>query len=451
MFTMKKVFIFGILMLFLVSFVCADDGKKSIGQSCLYNSQCESGYCLFDPLEIETGVCAEKPKPIGSSCFKNTHCESNYCKFHDPLAETGVCACTTNDDCFQCVGFKLNQIACVNGECIDIYDYVPICNKEKCNAPCVIDDDCPQPDCVGCYAYCDTQTCTCIEMGPQCQSDDDCSEGKVCSNEVCVSVAGCIDNCGDGNCDEIVCQGPGCPCSETEETCPEDCNETQTDKICCRIYGLGNMMKKVNIRYQWVEESDCVTSKGFVGGGREIVDNKFCEIQNKIKKIIKAKNRLRIQAQEGECPENCICTGSVTRCRLTDGTREMTVTAGKSGNIIVQVKGINMSTNVTLYHHNGSVYGVFKNNQTKIVNVMPDEVKEKIRARIKAKLQDEEIELDEDGIYQVIANKKARLFYLFSVREKIRAQIDSETGEIIRIRNPWWGFLARDVKEEVEE
>jgi hypothetical protein len=33
----------------------------------------------------------------------------------------------------------------------------------------------------------------------------------------------CVDRCGDGNCDEIVCQAEGCPCAETELSCPEDC------------------------------------------------------------------------------------------------------------------------------------------------------------------------------------------------------------------------------------
>jgi putative hemolysin len=33
----------------------------------------------------------------------------------------------------------------------------------------------------------------------------------------------CKDLCGDGICQEIVCLAVGCPCSETPETCPKDC------------------------------------------------------------------------------------------------------------------------------------------------------------------------------------------------------------------------------------
>ena len=33
----------------------------------------------------------------------------------------------------------------------------------------------------------------------------------------------CEDMCGDGICQEIVCMAIGCPCAETAESCPEDC------------------------------------------------------------------------------------------------------------------------------------------------------------------------------------------------------------------------------------
>lgn len=33
----------------------------------------------------------------------------------------------------------------------------------------------------------------------------------------------CVDKCGDGICQEIVCQGEGCPCAENKITCEEDC------------------------------------------------------------------------------------------------------------------------------------------------------------------------------------------------------------------------------------
>jgi hypothetical protein len=34
----------------------------------------------------------------------------------------------------------------------------------------------------------------------------------------------CVNKCGDGKCAEVVCQAVGCPCSETAQSCPQDCH-----------------------------------------------------------------------------------------------------------------------------------------------------------------------------------------------------------------------------------
>jgi len=39
------------------------------------------------------------------------------------------------------------------------------------------------------------------------------------------SGAVCKDQCGDGTCQEIVCQAIGCPCSESPASCPKDCKQ----------------------------------------------------------------------------------------------------------------------------------------------------------------------------------------------------------------------------------
>ncbi len=53
-------------------------------------------------------------------------------------------------------------------------------------------------------------TCACTE------------KGVACTEMACNSL--CVDECGDGNCDEVVCLGEGCPCAETIESCPQDCS-----------------------------------------------------------------------------------------------------------------------------------------------------------------------------------------------------------------------------------
>lgn len=170
-----------------------------------------------------------------------------------------------------------------------------------------------------------------------------------------------------------------------------------------------------------------------------------------VQNVVTTRNRIRAVAQSDECPERCTCDGSVTRCRLRNGTREMVIAAGASGNTIVRVRGANMSTRVALYNgEDGEVYGVFRNNITRAIRVLPDEVQDKIRERIKVRLENQSIELDEDGVYQLEARKRARLFGFIRVKERVRAEVDSDTGEVRRVRNSWWGFLAPDETEDTE-
>lgn len=185
------------------------------------------------------------------------------------------------------------------------------------------------------------------------------------------------------------------------------------------------------------------------------------EIQNRIKerhgnltdeqieKIFTIKNKIKNPSTNETCPDKCKCAGSTTKCFLGNGTREMTILAGDSGNIIIQAKGINASTNVTLYKSDdGKIYAISKDNETRIIKMLPDQVRERIRERLEIQLRNENMTLDENGTYQYRAEKKARLFFLFQINVPIQAEIDPETGEVLRIKNPWWSFLTKDDVEE---
>lgn len=168
----------------------------------------------------------------------------------------------------------------------------------------------------------------------------------------------------------------------------------------------------------------------------------------KLSKNCLEKEELKFYNKSRDCPEECTCSGSTIKCISEDGKRTMTIYAGKSGNVIVQVKETNMSTNVTLYkNEEGKVYGVFNGNKTHEV-MLPDEVKEKLQNHTRVKYYNESINLTEDGYYVMSMNKKSRLFFIFPVREHTKAGVNAETGEAVKVRNPWWGFLAKDVKEK---
>ncbi|MFH1301127.1 MAG: hypothetical protein ABIK07_08695, partial [Planctomycetota bacterium] len=71
--------------------------------------------------------------------------------------------------------------------------------------------------------------------------------------------------------------------------------------------------------------------------------------EGQIRNITAERNKIRERLEGEECPEKCTCTGSSTKCQLRNGTREMTISAGESGNMIIQVRGVNTSTKVALY------------------------------------------------------------------------------------------------------
>ena len=80
---------------------------------------------------------------------------------------------------------------------------------------------------------------------------------------------------------------------------------------------------------------------------------------------------------------------------------------------------------------------------------MPDMVREKVRERLAKELSEEEIELQEDGTYRYRAKKQVKIFGLFKARARVEAEINSETGELERVRNRWWTFLASDDSETI--
>ena len=277
----------------------------------------------------------------------------------------------------------------------------------------------------------------CGEDGTIQTVDYDCTEeGLFCNDGACVN-SSCTDT--DGGIDYYTKGFVSTSYMDSEDSC--DVNNNFLHELYCKEDGSFD-----------VSEHSCLNEGKVCEDGACIEDEVNDDdkenqsgVQTQIQKIKQIQNRIRAHNGTGECPNECTCAGSTVKCWL-NGQREMTVVAGNSGNVIVQVKGENASTNVTLYKSEGKLYGEF-NNETKRIHD-PEQIKEKIRQRKQVRWEEHNITLDEDGYYRVQSKKKARLFLLIPVREKVRTQVDAETGEIIKIRNPWWGFLARDMKEE---
>ena len=337
----------------------------------------------------------------------------------------------------------------------------------------------------------DNNNSSCIEK------DSSCCIGDICRTDMidCVDMKspkfeGCDNNCApkwecedddDNEDNETDCSGVKCPGAYFNENknrcdCPmygnmtkedDNSNYCNSDSDCKLIYSScnckavsindsRNSLEKSNEICKWnicrgtnvtavCKENICSKNKQTNKNGNMTKE----EFKDIIKEKIEDRREYKFEDKTGQnCTEGCKCTGVVMKCELEDGTREMTVYA-QSGNVIIQTKGVNASTTVTLYHFNKTVYEETKNGTVREIKIFPDELNEKLQEKLKVKMEKMNITLNEDGYYEIQANKKSRLFFLFPIREKIRATIDAENGNV-KIKNPWWGFLAKDVKENSE-
>ncbi len=333
--------------------------------------------------------------------------------------------CINDSDC----GVMESELRCsfIDNEITNI-TYTPFCNNNTCM----------ERSSVKTFKVCGTNE---ICSNAQCilnqtSESSECNIDSDCGNTTTKLRCSLIDNeiskiiftpfCSSGNCMER-------SSTEIYKTCKD--NEICSDAIC------------VNRNNEKEDDGDVINKTNISKYGN-LTKEQFKEF---VKEKTEERKIFKFEEKTGqECVDGCKCNGVVMKCELEDGTREMTVYT-KSGNIIFQVKNVNASTQVTLYHNNKTTYAELQNGIVKEIKIMPDEVQEKIKDKIKSKLEKFNITLDENGVYEIQMQKKSRLFFLFLVREKVQAQVNSENGEVVKIRNPWWGFLAKDVKENANE
>lgn len=78
-----------------------------------------------------------------------------------------------------------------------------------CPGNCVVCPPCVECSSIGCHSE---EFCTSIGFSRGWYQETQMGGGETC-----------VDQCGNGICEEIVCMAIGCPCAETQESCPQDC------------------------------------------------------------------------------------------------------------------------------------------------------------------------------------------------------------------------------------
>jgi len=93
------------------------------------------------------------------------------------------------------------------------------------------------------------------------------------------------------------------------------------------------------------------------------------------------------------------------------------------------------------------------------IKIMPDVASEKALARLRLRVCNAEnkcsIELKEVGkgenvkpAYEMQIQRHSKILGLFRAKMQVRAQVNAENGEVIRVKKPWWAFIASEPEEE---
>ncbi|MDP3026207.1 MAG: hypothetical protein Q8N63_00750 [Nanoarchaeota archaeon] len=252
-------------------------------------------------------------------------------------------------------------------------------------------------------------------------AEDDTNQTAVCNSNnlsLCSNETSC-DGAG-GEWEDNVCSKE----EQDNETEDDDDNETENET-------------------EDDEDSSCanITDKTLCEAKKNCDYNNTTQKCVKTAKTKKLKESLQAYLNSTECPEDCVCAGSTIKCETENG-REMTVIAGKSGNVIIITKTANASTSVVLIKNSTGLYGNFSG-KVKRIKYLPDEIKEKVLKKLKlTDATSSNIVLNEDGTYEMTINGKYRVLWLFPKKTTVVSEINSETGEVTVLKKPWWKFRA---------
>ncbi|MBD3252500.1 hypothetical protein GF386_02110 [Candidatus Pacearchaeota archaeon] len=157
-----------------------------------------------------------------------------------------------------------------------------------------------------------------------------------------------------------------------------------------------------------------------------------------------------------------------TREKLRDGTYEREggkqIQVQTKANNKIQLKTGNSEAETDLEIESETENGKTKlkaklsNGRNAEIKIMPDTASEKALERLRLKVCNENnncsIELKEVGkqddtkpAYEIQAERHSRILGIFRAKMQVRAQIDAENGEVIKVKKPWWAFLAAEPEE----
>lgn len=163
-----------------------------------------------------------------------------------------------------------------------------------------------------------------------------------------------------------------------------------------------------------------------------------------------AQEQNRVQVQDGEYTNQA---GEMIRVRTEANNRIKLEAGGVSAECECNMTQEKIQNKTKLY-------AKLSNGRNAEIKIMPDTASETALARLRLKVCSEEnnctIELKEVGrneedkqlAYELKTQRKARVFGIITAKMQVKAQINAENGEVVKVQKPWWAFLASEPAEE---
>ena len=157
----------------------------------------------------------------------------------------------------------------------------------------------------------------------------------------------------------------------------------------------------------------------------------------------------RIQVQDGT--------------HVSEGGQMLKIQTQANNRIKLEVGGVSAECDCEMkqekVQNKTKLYARLSNGKNAEIKVMPNTASEKALERLRLKVCSEEnqcqIELKEVGsgeqtklAYELKTQRQSRVFGLFKAKMQVQAQVDAENGEVIKVKKPWWAFLASEPAEE---
>jgi len=125
----------------------------------------------------------------------------------------------------------------------------------------------------------------------------------------------------------------------------------------------------------------------------------------------------------------------------------------------VNLKGERIEIKKENFENETKIKIQLSNGKNAEIKIMPKTASERALERLRLKVCNEtnncSIILKEVGkdnetkpVYEMNAKKEGKFLGLFKLKMKVKAEVDSDTGNVTSVKKPWWAFLVREEKEE---